>query len=38
MKFCVENYGKDGNILNPKKVILNFDLIYTLVKKYLKEV
>lgn len=33
----VENYDKDGNKIKPKEIILNTSLIYTLLKKYLKE-
>ncbi len=38
MHLTVENYNKDGNKIEPKKIILNHALIYTLLKKYLKEV
>lgn len=38
MHLTVENYNKDGNKIEPKKIILNQALIYTLLKKYLKEV
>ena len=37
MQLSVENYDNLGNKLNPKKIILNYPLIYTLLKKYLKE-
>lgn len=37
MHFMVENYNKDGKKIEPKKIILNYPLIYTLLKKYLKE-
>lgn len=33
----VENYNKDGKRIEPKDIILNYPLIYTLLKKYLKE-
>lgn len=33
----VENYNKDGLKIEPKEIILNYPLIYTLLKKYLKE-
>ncbi len=38
MKLSVENYDNLGNKLNPKKITLNYPLIYTLLKKYLKEI
>ena len=38
MHLTVENYNKDGKVIEPKKIILNHALIYTLLKKYLKEV
>ena len=38
MHLTVENYNKDGNKIEPKKIILNHALIYTLLKKYLIEV
>ena len=34
----VENYDKDGNKIKPSEIILNYPLIYSLLKKYLKEV
>jgi len=34
----VENYDKDGNKIEPKEIILKYPLIYSLLKKYLKEV
>ena len=37
MRLNVLNYDKFGNKLNPKDVVLNCPLIYTLLKKYLKE-
>ena len=37
MHLSVENYDKDGNKIEPKEIILNYNLIYTLLKKYLKE-
>ena len=37
MQLSVENYDSLGNNLNPKEIILNYPLIYTLLKKYLKE-
>lgn len=33
----VENYDKDGNKIKPKDIILKYPLIYSLLKKYLKE-
>ena len=33
----VENYDKDGNKIEPKEIILKDPLIYSLLKKYLKE-
>ena len=33
----VENYNKDGKILEPRNVTLTFTLLYTLLKKYMKE-
>ncbi len=38
MHLTVENYDKNENKIEPKKIILNQSLIYTLLKKYLKEV
>ncbi len=38
MHLMVENYNKDGKKIEPKEIILNYPLIYTLLKKYLKEV
>jgi len=38
MNLTVENYDKNENRIEPKKIILNQALIYTLLKKYLKEV
>lgn len=38
MYLTVENYDKNENKIEPKKIILNQALIYTLLKKYLKEV
>ena len=38
MNLMVENYNKDGKKIEPKEIILNYPLIYTLLKKYLKEV
>lgn len=38
MNLNVENYDKNENKIEPKKIILNQALIYTLLKKYLKEV
>lgn len=38
MNLTVENYDNNENRIEPKKVILNQTLIYTLLKKYLKEV
>lgn len=38
MHLTVENYDKNKNKIEPKKIILNQVLIYTLLKKYLKEV
>ncbi len=38
MHLTVENYDKNENKIEPKKIILNHALIYTLLKKYLKEV
>lgn len=37
MCLTVENYNKDGKKIDPQKIILNYPLIYTLLKKYLKE-
>ena len=37
MHLMVENYNKDGKRIEPKEIILNYPLIYTLLKKYLKE-
>ncbi len=37
MNLMVENYNKEGKEINPKEIILNSRLIYTLLKKYLKE-
>ena len=37
MHLMVENYNKDGKKVEPKEIILNYPLIYTLLKKYLKE-
>ncbi len=34
----VENYNKDGKKIEPKEIILNYPLIYILLKKYLNEV
>lgn len=33
----IENYNKDGKILEPRNVTLTFTLLYTLLKKYMKE-
>ncbi len=33
----VENYNKDGKKIEPKEIILNLPIIYTLLKKYLNE-
>lgn len=33
----VENYDKNGKSLKPKNVTLTFSLLYTLLKKYMKE-
>ena len=33
----VENYDKDGKRLELKNVTLTFSLLYTLLKKYMKE-
>ena len=38
MNLTVENYDKNENKIEPKKIILNQALIYTLLKKYLKVV
>lgn len=38
MNLTIENYDKNENRIEPKKIILNQVLIYTLLKKYLKEV
>lgn len=38
MNLTIENYDKNENKIEPKKIILNQALIYTLLKKYLKEV
>ncbi len=38
MNLTVENYDKNENKIEPKKIILNQALIYTLLRKYLKEV
>ena len=38
MHLTIENYDKNENRIEPKKIILNQALIYTLLKKYLKEV
>lgn len=38
MNLTVENYDKNENRIEPKKIVLNQALIYTLLKKYLKEV
>ena len=38
MHLTVENYDKNENKIEPKKIILTQALIYTLLKKYLKEV
>ena len=38
MNLTVENFDKNENKIEPKKIILNQALIYTLLKKYLKEV
>lgn len=38
MNLTVENYDNNENRIEPKKIILNQALIYTLLKKYLKEV
>lgn len=38
MHLTVENYDKNENKIEPKKIILNQALIYKLLKKYLKEV
>ena len=38
MNLTVENYDKNENKIEPKKIILNQALIYTLLNKYLKEV
>ncbi len=37
MHLMIENYNKDGKKIEPKEIILNYPLIYTLLKKYLKE-
>lgn len=37
MHLTVENYDKNENRIEPKEIILNYPLIYTLLKKYLKE-
>lgn len=33
----IENYDKNGKRLEPKKVTLTISLLYTLLKKYMKE-
>lgn len=33
----VENYDKDEKKLEPRNVTLTFSLLYTLLKKYIKE-
>ncbi len=33
----VESYDKNGKRLEPKNVTLTFSLLYTLLKKYMKE-
>ena len=38
MHLTVENYDKNKNKIEPKKIILNQALIYILLKKYLREV
>ena len=38
MHLMIENYNKDGKKIEPKEIILNYPLISTLLKKYLKEV
>lgn len=38
MCLTVENYNNQGKKIEPKEVILKHVLIYTLLKKYLKEV
>ena len=38
MNLTVENYDINKNKIEPKEIILNHALIYTLLKKYLKEV
>lgn len=38
MNLTVENFDKNENRIEPKKIILNQALIYILLKKYLKEV
>lgn len=38
MHLTIENYDKNENKIEPKKIILNQSLIYSLLKKYLKEV
>ena len=38
MHLTIENYNKDGKKIEPKEIILNYPLIYTLLKKYLNEV
>ena len=37
MHLTVENYNQDGKKIEPKEIVLNTSLIYTLLKKYLKE-
>lgn len=37
MHLMVENYNKNGKKIEPKEIILNYPLIYTLLKKYLKK-
>ncbi len=37
MTVRVENYNKDGQKIKPREITLNYPLIYTLLKKYLKE-
>jgi hypothetical protein len=37
MRLTVENYNKYGKRIEPNEIILNYPLIYILLKKYLKE-
>ncbi len=34
-KFIVENFDSNNNLINPSAIVLNYPLIYTLLKKYL---